>query len=47
MQKNNARIMDGDYNCLVELWQKESGWNVTTGDPNKAYGKLYFYHYLY
>ena len=27
-----------DYNSLVKLWEKESGWNVRAGDPNKAYG---------
>ena len=27
-----------DYNNLVSLWEKESGWNVTAGNPDKAYG---------
>ena len=27
-----------DYKNLVSLWEKESGWNVTAGDPDKAYG---------
>jgi hypothetical protein len=29
---------EDDYNSLVQLWEKESGWNVAAGDPNKAYG---------
>ena len=29
---------DDDYKNLVSLWEKESGWNVTAGNPNKAYG---------
>ena len=28
-----------DYNNLVTLWEKESGWSVTAGNPNGgAYG---------
>ncbi|MBR4399505.1 MAG: G5 domain-containing protein [Aeriscardovia sp.] len=26
------------FTCLVELWQKESGWNVTAENPSGAYG---------
>lgn len=29
---------DDDYNNLVSLWDKESGWSVTAGNPNDAYG---------
>ena len=29
---------DDDYNNLVSLWNKESGWNVSAGKPDKAYG---------
>ncbi len=29
---------DKDYNNLVSLWDRESGWSVTAGNPNKAYG---------
>ena len=29
---------DGDFNSLVAIWNAESGWNVSAGDPNKAYG---------
>ena len=27
-----------DYQNLVTLWEKESGWSVTAGKPEKAYG---------
>ncbi|GAA4265190.1 hypothetical protein GCM10022256_08020 [Frondihabitans peucedani] len=26
------------YNCLVSLWNKESGWNVYAANPSGAYG---------
>ncbi|MBM7830820.1 type II secretory pathway pseudopilin PulG [Agromyces cerinus] len=26
------------FGCLVELWNRESGWNVTAGSPDGAYG---------
>ncbi|RKR73703.1 hypothetical protein C8E83_0798 [Frondihabitans australicus] len=26
------------YNCLVSLWNKESGWNVYASNPSGAYG---------
>ncbi len=26
------------YNCLVSLWNRESGWNVYAANPNGAYG---------
>ncbi|HEU4807879.1 MAG TPA: transglycosylase SLT domain-containing protein [Homoserinimonas sp.] len=30
---------EGEYNCLVALWQKESGWNVYANNPSSgAYG---------
>lgn len=28
----------GQFTCLVELWQKESGWSVTAENPSGAYG---------
>ena len=37
-QCNNYGWSNDDYNSLVELWNKESGWNVTAGNPDKAYG---------
>ena len=27
-----------DYNNLVSLWERESGWSVTAGNTEKAYG---------
>lgn len=27
-----------EYNCLVSLWNKESGWNVYASNPSGAYG---------
>ncbi|MFB6608766.1 hypothetical protein ACFCVO_00455 [Agromyces sp. NPDC056379] len=29
---------DDQFGCLVALWNKESGWNVTAGSPGGAYG---------
>jgi len=30
---------EGEYNCLVSLWQKESGWNTFASNPSSgAYG---------
>lgn len=29
---------DDQFGCLVELWNRESGWNVTAGSPGGAYG---------
>lgn len=29
---------EADYNNLVSLWEKESGWNVTAGNRSGAYG---------
>ncbi|KRC62364.1 hypothetical protein ASE14_00495 [Agromyces sp. Root81] len=29
---------DDEFGCLVALWNKESGWNVTAGSPGGAYG---------
>jgi hypothetical protein len=29
---------DEDYESLVSLWERESGWSVTAGNPKKAYG---------
>ncbi len=29
---------DDQFGCLVALWNKESGWNVTAGNPGGAYG---------
>jgi len=29
---------DSQYNCLVTLWGKESGWRVNAGNPDGAYG---------
>lgn len=30
---------EGEYNCLVSLWQKESGWNTFANNPSSgAYG---------
>jgi hypothetical protein len=29
---------DDQYNCLVSLWNKESGWNVHAENPSGAYG---------
>jgi hypothetical protein len=29
---------DGDYENLVSLWERESGWSVTAGNTEKAYG---------
>ena len=37
-QCKNYKWTDNDFNCLVQLWNKESGWNVTAGNPEKAYG---------
>lgn len=28
----------GEYNCLVSLWNKESGWRVNAYNPSGAYG---------
>ncbi|GAB2974268.1 aggregation-promoting factor C-terminal-like domain-containing protein [Frigoribacterium salinisoli] len=28
----------GEYDCLVALWQKESGWNTYAYNPSGAYG---------
>ena len=33
-QCNNYGWSDDDYNCLVAFWEKESGWNVSAGNPN-------------
>lgn len=27
-----------EYNCLVSLWEKESNWDVSKGDPSGPYG---------
>jgi hypothetical protein len=27
-----------EYQCLVDLWNRESGWNVTAANPSGAYG---------
>jgi hypothetical protein len=29
---------DDQYNCLVSLWKKESGWRVNASNPSGAYG---------
>ncbi|MGW9631280.1 aggregation-promoting factor C-terminal-like domain-containing protein [Agromyces sp. NPDC055520] len=29
---------DDQFGCLVALWNRESGWNVTAGSPGGAYG---------
>lgn len=29
---------DTQFGCLVELWGRESGWNVHSGSPNGPYG---------
>jgi hypothetical protein len=29
---------DDQFGCLVALWNKESGWNVTAGNPDGPYG---------
>ncbi|NEM91578.1 lytic transglycosylase domain-containing protein [Galbitalea soli] len=29
---------DNQYNCLVALWNRESGWNVYASNPSGAYG---------
>jgi uncharacterized protein YabE (DUF348 family) len=29
---------DAQYNCLVALWDRESGWNVHAANPSGAYG---------
>jgi hypothetical protein len=29
---------DDQFGCIVALWNKESGWNVTAGSPGGAYG---------
>jgi hypothetical protein len=29
---------ENQYNCLVSLWNKESGWNVYAANPSGAYG---------
>ncbi|SIN78874.1 hypothetical protein SAMN05443544_1169 [Agromyces cerinus subsp. cerinus] len=29
---------DDQFGCIVELWNRESGWNVTAGSPAGAYG---------
>ena len=29
---------DGQFNCLVSLWNRESGWRVNAANPSGAYG---------
>lgn len=29
---------DGEFNCLVALWNHESGWRTNAGNPSGAYG---------
>lgn len=29
---------EGQFTCLVKLWQRESGWSVTAHNPSGAYG---------
>lgn len=29
---------EDEFNCLVSLWNKESGWSTTAGNPSGAYG---------
>ena len=35
---NDYKWSNDEYNALVQLWQKESGWSVTAGNPDNAYG---------
>ena len=35
---NGENWSEADYNNLVSLWEKESGWNVTAGNRSGAYG---------
>ena len=35
---NEQNWSDNDYNNLVSLWEKESGWSVTARNSSGAYG---------